>query len=83
MYTFVADNNNGATGMEIHNELGKTIVAAGSVLNNCNNAEEAEAWAFLHGMHLVKEQISEPLIFESIAPQSLKLYKADATRYRT
>jgi hypothetical protein len=83
MYSFVSNNNNGATGVELHDELGKTIVVEGSVLNNCNSAEEAEALAFLHGMHLVKEQISEPLIFESIAPQSLKLYKADATRYRT
>lgn len=78
MYTFVSNNNNGATGVEIHDELGKTIVSEGSVLNNCNSTEEA-ALAFLHGMHLVKEQISEPLIFESIAPQSLKLYKADRT----
>uniref|UniRef100_A0ACD5ZIV2 Uncharacterized protein n=1 Tax=Avena sativa TaxID=4498 RepID=A0ACD5ZIV2_AVESA len=71
--SYVAANNNGATCMVIRNDKGKTIVAAGSVLNNCSSAEEAEALALLHGARLAKDWAKQPIIFESDCASIVKV----------
>jgi hypothetical protein len=49
---FCADTGEAAAGVVFRNHSGEPIAAASSVLEGCNDAEEAEAIAVLTGMNL-------------------------------
>jgi hypothetical protein len=40
--SFIADKNEGTTGVVIRDNMGRTIVAGGNILKSCSSAEEVE-----------------------------------------
>jgi ribonuclease HI len=63
--SFMQETENGSTGVVIRDHMGHTIMASGSILPRCSNAEEAEALTLLEGCRLAKNWTRQPIIFES------------------
>jgi hypothetical protein len=62
---FCADTGEAAAGVVFRNHSGEPIAVASSVLEGCNDAEEAEAIAVLTGMNLAVQLNLKPAIVES------------------
>jgi ribonuclease HI len=62
---FCADTGEAAAGVVFRNHSGEPIAAASSVLEGCNDAEEAEAIAVWTGMKLAVQLNLKPAIVES------------------